>query len=194
MVTEALAEPNRMGLANTIHSLHFMRETPWVASLLRAIWTDDRDAHPDLDWPRLRASAARVAVAVTLARSDPAGAQPYLPYIRSSLTDPDPFVRAQAAVGVGFVGTGDDIERLTDLARAETAYDAEAAIKALGIHGSQAGRAALLALAGDPAIDPRRQAVARQILVEAYPDSVPGAGRGRLAGSPSAESGARSEY
>jgi HEAT repeat protein len=170
-ILEALTEEDVEGLANTLHALYLMGERPWVLQLLRALWNEDLDAYPELDWGRLSAPAARVALASTLARLEPARRESYLGYLRRALAEPDPFVRAQAAVGLGFAGEPADVPALAELALGGAAYDGEAAVKALGIHGSESARLALLALRDAPRLDRRRRAVVRQVLLEAYPEA-----------------------
>lgn len=183
-VLDALEEDEVRGLANTVHVLYFMAGAGWVRDLLQALWEQDLRAYPTLHWGRLSAPAVRVALASTLARLDPPGREVFLAYLRQALSDPESFVRAQAAVGLGLSGTDEDAPRIEALARGGGPYDAEAAVKALAILGTEAGRAALLRLRADPAIDPRRRAVARQVLLEVFPDSAGPGGAPPADGAP----------
>jgi len=168
-VLEALSEDEVDGLASTLHALYRMGDHRWVMPLLRALWNEDLAAYPSLDWGRLSAPAARAALASTLARLDPTRREVYLGYLREVIADPDPFARVQAATGLGFAADPADVPRLVALARS-VSVDGEAAVAALGTHGTVAARAALLTLRDTEGLDPQRRALARQVLAEAYPD------------------------
>jgi HEAT repeat protein len=180
-VRDALGDPDRYGRVNAIHLLYLSRDKPWAVDLARGIWREDPAVSAELGWRPGPMPAERVAAALTLSRIGADGTAQYLSHMRAQLGHGDAFVRAQAAIALGFSGTDRDVPSLEALARSATRYDAEAAIKGLAIRGSEAARDALLALLKDYADgEARRRTIIRQMLVEQFPEAVPGAGRGRL--------------
>lgn len=167
-IEEALTEADLQGLSNTLLHLYLVREQPGAADLLQDLWHRRAADWPALNWVGLDRTAARVALAHTLARIHPQGAEVYLGAIREALADPDPFARAQAVVALSFVGDDGDLPMLEALARYDTPYAAEAAIKALAIHGGESARGALLRLGEHHRGDPAKSAVIRQVLLERY--------------------------
>jgi hypothetical protein len=163
-VLAALAGDDVKGLANTLHALYWMGDSPWVRALLLALWDEDLGAYPELDWGRLSAPAVRVAVASTRARLDPTGREGALAYLREALEDPEPFVRAQAAVGLGLAGSEADVPRLAEAGRDDSPYVAGAAVLALRVLGSQPAWEAVRALRDDPRLAPGVREQARQAL------------------------------
>jgi len=167
----ALADPDPMGLTNSILLLYLMREDPVVAQLLSAMWRMEKTQHPNLPWDRLRSPAARVALAHTLARTDTSLAAGYVDFIRVHMDHTDPFVRAQAAVALGFVGTEADIPSLQRLAAGDSPYDSQSAIKALAIRGSEQARIALVELRGASAGNGAKRRVIETVLAEHFPNA-----------------------
>jgi HEAT repeat protein len=184
-VRDALGDPDRYGRVNAIYLLYLSRDKPWAVDLARGIWREDPAVIAGLGWGPGPRAAERVAAALTLSRVGTDHVPEYLHYLRSQLDHGDEFVRAQAAIALGFSGTDRDVPSLEALARSATRYDAEAAIKGLAIRGSAAARDALLALWRDYADgEAWRRTVIRQMLVEQFPEAVPGAGSGRLLQAP----------
>ena len=173
-IRQRLTSPDPFTIVNEILQLYLLRQRGDVRGLLVDLWEVDGERYPDLNWQEIEKPPARVALAHTLARIGEFEPEPLLAFIRSNLDHADPFTQANAVTALAFVGEDSDIEAMTALAANGADYAAEAAIKALALHGGPRAKDALLQLRVHYAADAYKQTIIDRVIAERYPEHYQG--------------------
>lgn len=163
----ALTDDQPSRLSNVFHSLSLYRDDNRIFVLLTDIWKDNRTDHPELSWAAMSDPHARVALATTLARIDKDNYSGYYSYVMLNVQNDDSEVRANSAIGLGFIGGDQDIGTLREMIISDpiTGVAANAAT-ALILIGTKAAEDALEGLLESPLVSAERKQILSRLFTE----------------------------